>query len=45
MSVQLISDGNNLWGLGTGILGGQKKVKTYIPLTGEEYISFLPVKR
>jgi signal transduction histidine kinase len=38
MSVQLISDGNNLWGLGTGILGGQKKVKTYIPLTGEEYI-------
>lgn len=38
MSVQLISDGNNLWGLGTGILGGQKKVKTYIPLTGEEMI-------
>jgi two-component system, NtrC family, sensor histidine kinase HydH len=38
MSVQLISDGNNLWGLGTGILGGQKKVKTYIPLIGEEMI-------
>ncbi len=39
MSVQLISDGNNLWGLGTGILGGQKKVKTYIPIIGEEMIS------
>jgi two-component system, NtrC family, sensor histidine kinase HydH len=38
MSIQLISNGNNLWGLGTGILGGQKKVKTYIPLIGEETI-------
>ncbi|MBN1905809.1 MAG: ATP-binding protein [Deltaproteobacteria bacterium] len=39
MSVQLISDGNNLWGLDTGILGGQKKVKTYIPIFGEGVIS------
>lgn len=38
ISIQLVSDEGNLWGMGTGILGGQKKVKTYIPLIGEEMI-------
>ena len=38
MSTQLISDGDDLWGLGIGIIGGQKKVKTYIPLNGEDKI-------
>jgi two-component system, NtrC family, sensor histidine kinase HydH len=38
VSIQLVSDEGNLWGMGTGILGGHKKVKTYIPLKGEEKI-------
>ncbi len=38
MSTQVIADGNDLWGLGIEIIGGQKKVKTYIPLKGEDNI-------
>jgi two-component system, NtrC family, sensor histidine kinase HydH len=38
MSSRLISDKDDLWGLGIEILGGQKKVKTYIPLNGEDKI-------
>jgi signal transduction histidine kinase len=38
ISIQLVPDEGNLWGMGAGILGGQKQVKTYIPLIGEEMI-------
>lgn len=38
MSAQLISDGDDLWGIGIEIIGGQKKVKTYIPLMGQDMI-------
>lgn len=38
MSAKLISDGDDLWGLGIEIIGGQKKVRTYIPLNGEDKI-------
>ncbi|NLA74624.1 MAG: hypothetical protein GX846_03995 [Deltaproteobacteria bacterium] len=38
ISIQLVTGENSLWGMGIGVIGGQKNVKTYIPLIGEEMI-------
>ncbi len=42
ISAELISEDRNLWGLGLGGIGGQKKVRTYIPLkipySGEVFV-------